>query len=45
MIVSNDDDERRDFVKEIGEEEVPEEYGGRARLLPIQDVAVPPLDG
>ncbi|WCJ33632.1 Sec14p-like phosphatidylinositol transfer family protein [Euphorbia peplus] len=43
MIVSNED-ERRNVVKEIGEEILPQEYGGRAKLVPVQDVSVPVLD-
>uniref|UniRef100_A0A5B7AQE5 Putative SEC14 cytosolic factor n=1 Tax=Davidia involucrata TaxID=16924 RepID=A0A5B7AQE5_DAVIN len=37
VIVCNED-ERRDFIKEIGEEALPEEYGGRAKLVALQDV-------
>ncbi|XP_031389144.1 phosphatidylinositol transfer protein CSR1 [Punica granatum] len=44
VIVSNED-EKRDFMEEIGEEVLPEEYGGRAKLIPIQDVVLSPLDG
>ncbi|CAI0552217.1 unnamed protein product [Linum tenue] len=46
MIVTNDE-EARVFVREVGEETLPEEYGGRAELVAIQDVtsAFPPLEG
>lgn len=37
VIVSNED-ERRDFVNEIGKEILPEEYGGIAKLVALQDV-------
>lgn len=37
VIVSNEDD-RRDFVNEIGKEVLPEEYGGLAKLVALQDV-------
>ncbi|XP_030551513.1 sec14 cytosolic factor isoform X2 [Rhodamnia argentea] len=43
VIVSNED-EREDLVKEIGCEVLPEEHGGKAKLVPIQDVVLPPLD-
>ncbi|KAI3431218.1 uncharacterized protein J3R85_007950 [Psidium guajava] len=43
VIVSNED-EREDLVKEIGCEVLPEEFGGKAKLVPIQDVVLPPLD-
>ncbi|KAF8040133.1 hypothetical protein BT93_B2380 [Corymbia citriodora subsp. variegata] len=43
VIVSNED-EREDMFKEIGAEVLPEEYGGQAKLVPIQDVVLPPLD-
>ncbi|XP_050275536.1 CRAL-TRIO domain-containing protein YKL091C [Quercus robur] len=44
MIVTNED-ERQDFIKEVGEEVLPEEYGGRAKLVAIQDVVLAPLEG
>lgn len=43
VIVSNED-EREQLFKEIGAEVLPEEYGGQAKLVPIQDVVLPPLD-
>jgi len=43
VIVSNEE-EMRDFIKEIGEEVLPEEYGGRAKLVPLQDVVLSPLE-
>ncbi|XP_050371909.1 CRAL-TRIO domain-containing protein YKL091C [Argentina anserina] len=43
VIVSNED-EKRDFIMEIGEEIVPEEYGGRAKLVAIQDVELTPVE-
>lgn len=39
------DDERRSFVEEVGEEALPEEYGGRAKLVPLQDVVLDHLEG
>ncbi|XP_047307245.1 SEC14 cytosolic factor-like [Impatiens glandulifera] len=39
VIVSNEE-EMKELVREVGEETLPEEYGGRAELLAIQDVVV-----
>lgn len=36
MIVSNEE-EMIEFVREVGEDILPEEYGGRAKLVPLQD--------
>lgn len=44
IIVSNDN-EKGDFMTEIGKEMLPEEYGGQAKLVAIQDVVLSPLDG
>lgn len=43
VIVSNED-EKREFIRDIGEEALPEEYGGRAKLVAIQDVILTPMD-
>ncbi|KAL5553259.1 hypothetical protein UlMin_040660 [Ulmus minor] len=43
IVIVTNDDEKREFIKEVGEEILPEEYGGRAQLRPIQDVEVAPL--
>ncbi|CAL0314905.1 unnamed protein product [Lupinus luteus] len=43
VIVSNED-ERRMLIREVGEEVIPEEYGGRAKLVAIQDVELTPLE-
>ncbi|CAK7324098.1 unnamed protein product [Dovyalis caffra] len=40
-IVKNNEKERNEFVKKIGEEVLPKEFGGRAQLVPLQDVTVP----
>lgn len=45
VVIVTSEDERDFFVKEIGEEVLPEEYGGRAMLVAPQDVTVPPLEG
>ncbi|KAF8389946.1 hypothetical protein HHK36_024466 [Tetracentron sinense] len=38
VVIVTNDDERKDLIKEIGEETLPEEYGGRAKLVALQDV-------
>ncbi|KAJ6890878.1 hypothetical protein NC651_024398 [Populus alba x Populus x berolinensis] len=37
IVIVNNDEERKCFVKEIGEEVLPEELGGRATLVALQD--------
>ncbi|XP_038893280.1 CRAL-TRIO domain-containing protein YKL091C-like isoform X2 [Benincasa hispida] len=44
VIVSNEE-ERRSMIEEIGEDVLPVEYGGKAKLIAIQDVVLPHLDG
>ncbi|XP_038999287.1 SEC14 cytosolic factor-like [Hibiscus syriacus] len=44
LIVTNED-EKKTFVEEIGEEAVPVEYCGKANLRAAQDVQVPSLEG
>lgn len=45
VIISNEE-EKKLFVGEVGEDILPEEYGGRAKLVPIQEVEVkPPENG
>ncbi|KAG9444506.1 hypothetical protein H6P81_015846 [Aristolochia fimbriata] len=39
VIVKNDED-RKEFVKEVGEANLPEEYGGKAKLVALQDVKI-----
>ncbi|KAM3324711.1 SEC14 cytosolic factor [Capsicum chacoense] len=34
------EEQREQFIKDVGEEVLPEEYGGRAKLVLLQDVAV-----
>ncbi|XP_075657039.1 CRAL-TRIO domain-containing protein YKL091C [Castanea sativa] len=40
IVIVTNEDERQDFIKEVGEEVLPEEYGGRAKLVAIQDVVL-----
>ncbi|CAA0811502.1 Sec14p-like phosphatidylinositol transfer family protein [Striga hermonthica] len=37
VVIVTSEDEKREFVKDIGEETLPEEYGGQAKLILIQD--------
>ncbi|XP_060196435.1 uncharacterized protein LOC132625857 isoform X2 [Lycium barbarum] len=34
------EEQKQEFVREVGEDVLPEEYGGRAKLVLLQDVAV-----
>lgn len=43
IIVSNDE-EKSQFVKDVGEDVLPVEYGGHAKLVAIQDVVLPLLE-
>ncbi|KAI5678150.1 hypothetical protein M9H77_09100 [Catharanthus roseus] len=43
LIVSNED-ERKEFIGEVGEQVLPEEYGGSSKFIPIQDAVVTPLN-
>lgn len=43
MIVRNEED-RREFIADIGEEVLPEEYGGAAKLLLIQHFSLQTSD-
>ncbi|KAF9600784.1 hypothetical protein IFM89_012523 [Coptis chinensis] len=40
VVIVSSQDERKTFIKEIGEETLPEEYGGRAKLIALQDVTL-----
>lgn len=44
VVIVTNDNERRDFIMEIGEEALPEEYGGRGQLVALQDVVLTPLE-
>lgn len=43
MIVTNEV-ERQHLIMEVGEEVLPEEYGGKAKLVALQDVELAPTD-
>ncbi|EXB32322.1 hypothetical protein L484_005526 [Morus notabilis] len=44
IVIVTNEDERTKFIKEVGEETLPEEYGGKAKLRALQDVQLAPLD-
>ena len=44
VMIVTDEEERRELVAEVGEATLPDEYGGRAKLVPVQDVTLPPLE-
>ncbi|KAK0574610.1 hypothetical protein LWI29_026178 [Acer saccharum] len=43
IVIVTNEEEKKDLMREIGEEVMPEEYGGRAELIALQDVTVPHL--
>lgn len=45
IVVVSNEDEKKEIIKDIGEEVLPEEYGGRAKLVPLQDVVLTAVDG
>nr|AFK46005.1 unknown [Lotus japonicus] len=44
IVIVTNEDERSKFISEVGEEVLPEEYGGNAKLVAIQDVDLTPLE-
>ncbi|KAL5726655.1 hypothetical protein ACHQM5_009678 [Ranunculus cassubicifolius] len=40
VVIVSTEDEQKEFINEVGEETVPEEYGGQAKLVAIQDAMV-----
>ncbi|PIN15919.1 hypothetical protein CDL12_11436 [Handroanthus impetiginosus] len=44
VIVSNEE-EKREFIREVGDEVLPEEYGGKSKLIALQDYTIRPLEG
>ncbi|XP_022146819.1 SEC14 cytosolic factor [Momordica charantia] len=44
IVIVSCEEERRSIIEEIGEEVLPVEYGGRAKLIALQDVVLPHLD-
>jgi hypothetical protein len=45
IVIVTSEDERQDFIKNVGEEVLPEEYGGQAKVVALQDVVLAPLEG
>ncbi|KAK3222195.1 hypothetical protein Dsin_009220 [Dipteronia sinensis] len=43
IVIVTNEEEKKDLMRKIGEEVLPEEYGGRAKLIALQDVKVPHL--
>lgn len=44
IVIVTNEEEKEQFVREVGEDVLPEEYGGRAKFVAIQDVVLPPLE-
>ncbi|CAA2960637.1 Hypothetical predicted protein [Olea europaea subsp. europaea] len=44
IVIVTNEEERNEFVRNVGEEVLPEEYGGRAKLIALQDFVITPLD-
>lgn len=44
IVIVTNEDETRDFIREVGEEVLPEEYGGKAKLVAVQEVEVTALE-
>ncbi|KAK1425467.1 hypothetical protein QVD17_20819 [Tagetes erecta] len=44
IVIVTNEEEKEQFVREVGEDVLPEEYGGLAKFVPIQDVVLPPLE-
>uniref|UniRef100_M1C344 SEC14 cytosolic factor / phosphoglyceride transfer family protein n=1 Tax=Solanum tuberosum TaxID=4113 RepID=M1C344_SOLTU len=40
MRIVMSEEQKQEFIREVGEDVLPEEYGGRAKLVLLQDVAV-----
>ncbi|KAL4586435.1 hypothetical protein LXL04_011071 [Taraxacum kok-saghyz] len=44
VVIVTNEEEKKQFIREVGEEVLPEEFGGNAKLIPIQDVILPSLE-
>lgn len=44
IVIVTNEDEMKEMVEAIGDEILPEEYGGRTKLVPIQDVVLIPVE-
>ncbi|KAG8382687.1 hypothetical protein BUALT_Bualt05G0103400 [Buddleja alternifolia] len=45
IVIVSKEEERREFVRDVGEEALPEEYGGQAKLVLLQNVVLTPPSG
>ncbi|XP_021909762.1 uncharacterized protein LOC110823632 isoform X2 [Carica papaya] len=45
IVIVTSEEEMKEFIEEIGEETLPEEYGGRAKLIALQDAVVTEFEG
>ena len=43
VVIVTNEEERRGVVEEVGEDVLPVEFGGKAKLIAIQDVVLPQL--
>ncbi|KAK7407692.1 hypothetical protein VNO78_09710 [Psophocarpus tetragonolobus] len=44
IVIVTNEDETREFIREVGEEVLPEMYGGKSKLVAIQDVELAQLE-
>ncbi|KAK4400110.1 hypothetical protein Sango_1117100 [Sesamum angolense] len=44
IVIVTSEEETREFMRDVGEDALPEEYGGKAKLMLLQDVVLTPLD-
>ncbi|KAK9074433.1 hypothetical protein SSX86_007031 [Deinandra increscens subsp. villosa] len=44
IVIVSKEEEKKQFISEVGEDALPEEYGGRAKLVALQDVVLSPLE-
>nr|XP_043623345.1 sec14 cytosolic factor-like [Erigeron canadensis] len=44
IVIVSDEEGKSQFVREVGEDVLPEEFGGKAKLVALQDVVLPPLE-
>ncbi|KAI7748974.1 hypothetical protein M8C21_033891 [Ambrosia artemisiifolia] len=44
VVIVTNEEEKQQFIREVGEDVLPEEYGGLAKFVAVQDVVLPPLE-
>lgn len=44
VVIVGNEEEKNQFIREVGEDILPEEFGGQAKLVLLQDVILPPLE-